>query len=96
MQRRRIDGLVGMVMAACLLAAPAHAQDGDGDKDEFAQSGLYLSAAANFMIPTKKSDIEEEARKSLGGGANVSADADGSRSSPSSCRRSSCPTSKST
>ena len=76
MQRRRIDGLAGMVMVACLLAAPAHAEDEDEDELVFAQSGLYLSAAANFMIPTKKSDIEDEAEKSLGGGANISADAD--------------------
>lgn len=79
MQRSRTDGLAGIVAAiawlACLPAGPAHAAD---DELPYAQRGLYLSAAANYMVPTKSSDIRDdvERRFVLGVGDVISSDVD--------------------
>lgn len=75
MRRSWTPGLAAATAMACLLAAPARAAD---DELLYAQRGLYLNAGANYMIPTRPGDIEDEVKKSLGGGPAVSANVDDS------------------
>ena len=58
--------------AAAGLATAASAQD--DDELWYAESGLYLTGAANYMVVTQKEDIEDDVEDSLGG-MGVSADA---------------------
>jgi opacity protein-like surface antigen len=75
MQRSWTPELAGLVAIALLLAAPAQAAD---DDLLYAQRGLYLGAGANFQVPTRTGDIENEVIRSLGGTPNVSANVDDS------------------
>jgi opacity protein-like surface antigen len=75
MQRSRTLRLAGIALLACAVAIQAQAED---DELLYAQRGVYLSAAANYMIPTRPDDISDEVEKSLGGGPLVSSDVDNS------------------
>jgi hypothetical protein len=73
MQRSRIVGLAGISLAACLLAAPAWAQDDEEEEAtpeiEYGQRAFYLSAAANYMLLTHKGRLEKDVEQSVGGGS---------------------------
>lgn len=74
MQRSRIVGLAGISLAACLLAAPAWAQDDEEEEApqqivEYGQRAFYLGAAANYMFLTHKGRLEKDVEQSVGGGS---------------------------
>jgi opacity protein-like surface antigen len=75
MRRSWTPGLAAVAAIAGLLAASGRAA---GDELPYAERGIYLNLGANFMVPTRTSDIEDEVKNSLGGGPGVSANVDDS------------------
>lgn len=77
MQRRSTPGLVAVAAAVACLLAPAAQAEGE-DELLYAQRGFYLGGGGNFMLMTRKGDINEEVEKSLGMNPAFSSDTDDS------------------